>query len=84
MSPLAGMNYVFRGSGRIPEQANRAVDDFRGMFVVPIGGELIVFGTVTEQTSVSRILCALEALGMRVDSVHRVRELPSRVFPIAR
>ncbi|MFC3453274.1 hypothetical protein [Amycolatopsis speibonae] len=74
--PLAGVNYVFRGSGRIPEQANGAVDDFRGMLVVPVGTEMIVFGTVTDQGSISRILRTLEALGMRVDSVHRVRELP--------
>ncbi|OXM48595.1 hypothetical protein [Amycolatopsis alba] len=74
--PLAGVNYVFRGSGRIPEQSNGSVDDFRGMLIVPVGNELIVFGTVTDQGSISRILRTLEALGMLVDSVHRVRELP--------
>jgi len=74
--PLAGVNYVFRGSGRIPEQANGMVDDFREMLLVPVGDEMIVFGTLTDQGSISRILRALEALGMRVDSVHRVRELP--------
>ncbi|MBB5855599.1 hypothetical protein ACFQ05_36180 [Amycolatopsis umgeniensis] len=86
--PLAGVNYVFRGSGRIPEQANGAVDDFRGMVVVPVGKEMIVFGTVTDQGSISRILWALETLGMRVHSVHRVRELPRQEtgghFPNAR
>jgi len=52
------------------------VDDFREMLLVPVGDEMIVFGTLTDQGSISRILRALEALGMRVDSVHRVRELP--------
>ncbi|EME53001.1 hypothetical protein H074_31812 [Amycolatopsis decaplanina DSM 44594] len=51
------------------------VDDFQGMLVVPVGKEMIVFGTVTDQGSISRILRTLEALGMRVESVHRVREL---------
>jgi hypothetical protein len=79
--PAAGSNYVFRGSGRIPEQASAAVDDFRGMLVVPVPPDTIVFATVADQESIPRILRSLEALGMRVDSVHRVRELPRRVTP---
>ncbi|HEY3467456.1 MAG TPA: hypothetical protein VGL47_20155 [Amycolatopsis sp.] len=46
------------------------------MLVVPVPPETIVFGTVADPASIPRILCTLEALGMRVDSVHRVRELP--------
>ncbi|MGW5721630.1 hypothetical protein ACWEVP_36030 [Amycolatopsis sp. NPDC003865] len=76
--PKAGSNYVFRGSGRIPEQAGRAVADFGGILVVPVPPDTIVFGTVADQRSIPRIVRRLEALGMRVDSVHRVNELRPR------
>jgi hypothetical protein len=77
--PSAGSNYVFRGSGRIPERPSVAVDDFAGMLVVPVPPETIVFGTVADPASIPRILRTIEALGMRVDSVHQVRELPCQV-----
>jgi hypothetical protein len=51
------------------------------MLVVPVPPDTIVFGTVADQESIPRILRSLEALGMRVDSVHRVRELPRRMTP---
>lgn len=73
--PKAAVDYVFRGSGPIPPRS-ATVEDFRGMLVVPVPPETIVFGTVADPASIPRILCTLEALGMRVDSVHRVRELP--------
>ena len=71
-----GTNYVFRGSGRIPERVGEVVDDFRGVLVVPVPPETVVFGTVADSRSLPRILRRLEALGLRVNSVHRVRELP--------
>jgi hypothetical protein len=72
----AGVNYVFRGCGVIPDRAAEAVDDFRGVLVVPVPPETIVFGTVADPASLPRILGSLEALGMHVASVHRVTELP--------
>ncbi|VVJ22118.1 Uncharacterised protein [Amycolatopsis camponoti] len=72
----AGVNYVFRGCGAIPEWVVEGVDGFRGVLVVPVPPETIVFGTLGDPGSLPRILGRLEALGMRVASVHRVRELP--------
>ncbi|MET9000266.1 hypothetical protein [Amycolatopsis sp. NPDC004169] len=72
----AGANYVFRGAGAIPERAAEGVEDFRGVLVVPVPPETIVFGTVADPGSLPVILRRLEALGMHVQSVHRVRELP--------
>ncbi|WP_370963380.1 hypothetical protein [Amycolatopsis sp. cg9] len=77
--PQAGANYVFRGNGRIPERAGEVVGDCRGMLVVPVPPDTIVFGTVADQCSIPGIVRKLEALGMRVDSVHRVRELPDGI-----
>ncbi|GAB3165022.1 hypothetical protein [Amycolatopsis sp. NPDC004378] len=75
-----GVNYVFRGHGAIPDRAGEGVEDFRGVLVVPVPPETIVFGTVADPGSLPRILCRLEVLGMRVESVHRVRELPSEEY----
>ncbi|WP_410566935.1 hypothetical protein [Amycolatopsis sp. cmx-4-61] len=75
----AGANYVFRGGGAIPERAAESVGDFRGVLVVPVPPETIVFGTVADPGSLPLILRRLEALGMHVHSVHRVRELPVTV-----
>lgn len=72
----AGVNYVFRGCGAIPERVAEGVEDFRGVLVIPVPPETIVFGTIADAGSLPRILGRLEALGMRVASVHRVRELP--------
>ncbi|MGW4061519.1 hypothetical protein ACWEGE_24780 [Amycolatopsis sp. NPDC004747] len=72
----AAANYVFRGGGAIPERAAEGVEDFRGVLVVPVPPETIVFGTVADPGSLPLILRRLEALGMHVQSVHRVRELP--------
>lgn len=72
----AGANYVFRGGGAIPERAAEGVEDFRGVLVVPAPPDTIVFGTVADPGSLPLILRRLEALGMHVQSVHRVRELP--------
>ncbi|MEU0530206.1 hypothetical protein [Amycolatopsis tolypomycina] len=74
---VAAANYVFRGGGAIPERAAEGVEDFRGVLVVPVPPDTIVFGTVAHPGSLPRILRRLEALGMHVQSVHRVRELPS-------
>ncbi|MEQ0563449.1 hypothetical protein ABJI51_30600 [Amycolatopsis sp. NEAU-NG30] len=73
---MTGANYVFRGSGSVPERAGELLGDCRGMLVVPVPPDTIVFGTVTDQHTIPRIVRTLEALGMRVDSVHCVRELP--------
>ncbi|MEU4253339.1 hypothetical protein AB0F15_38685 [Amycolatopsis sp. NPDC026612] len=70
------VNYVFRGCGAIPEWSVEGVDGFGGVLVVPVPPETIVFGTVADPGSLPRILGKLEALGMHVASVHRVRELP--------
>ncbi|MEV6823767.1 hypothetical protein [Amycolatopsis sp. NPDC051102] len=74
-----GANYVFRGGGAIPERAAEGVGDFRGVLVVPVPPDTIVFGTVADPGSLPVILRRLEALGMHVHSVHRVRELPAAV-----
>jgi hypothetical protein len=71
----AGSNYVFRGCGAIPEWAAEGAEDFRGVLVVPVPPETIVFGTVADPGRLPEILCRLEVLGMHVASVHRVREL---------
>jgi hypothetical protein len=71
-----GTNYVFRGCGAIPDRAAEAVADFRGVLVVPVPPETIVFGTVSDPLHLPEILRELEVLGMHVESVHRVRELP--------
>ncbi len=71
----AGVNYVFRGWGAIPDRATEDVDDFRNVLVVPVPPETVVFGTVADPASLPRILGTLETLGLRVASVHRVREL---------
>lgn len=73
-----GVNYVFRGCGAIPERGAEDVGDIRGVLVVPVPPETIVFGTVADPGSLPGILRGLEALGMHVQSVHRVRELPRR------
>ncbi|WP_439381136.1 hypothetical protein [Amycolatopsis lexingtonensis] len=70
-----GSNYVFRGCGAIPEWVTEASDDFREVLVVPVPPETIVFGTVADPGCLPEILRRLEVLGMRVESVHRVREL---------
>jgi hypothetical protein len=75
----AGANYVFRGCGAIPDRAAEGVADFRGVLVVPVPPETIVFGTVADSRDLPEILCRLETLGMHVESVHRVRELPRSV-----
>ncbi|MET8854011.1 hypothetical protein [Amycolatopsis sp. NPDC004625] len=72
----AGTDYVFRGSGAIPDRAVAGVDDFRGVLVVPVPPETIVFGTVADPRRLPEILRRLEALGLHVVSVHRVRQLP--------
>ncbi|MEU4519279.1 hypothetical protein AB0F52_11265 [Amycolatopsis sp. NPDC024027] len=74
-----GSNYVFRGCGAIPEWGAEGADDFRGVLVVPVPPETIVFGTVADPGCLPEILRRLEVLGMRVESVHRVRELPRQV-----
>jgi len=71
-----GSNYVFRGCGAIPEWAAEGAEDFRGVLVVPVPPETIVFGTVADPGCLPAILRRLEVLGMHVESVHRVRELP--------
>ncbi|MGW3967083.1 hypothetical protein ACWED2_45210 [Amycolatopsis sp. NPDC005003] len=73
----AGANYVFQGDGAIPERAAERVEDFGGVLVVPVPPDTIVFGTVADPGCLPLILRRLEALGMHVHSVHRVRELPS-------
>ncbi|MEU7790288.1 MULTISPECIES: hypothetical protein [unclassified Amycolatopsis] len=73
---MNGPDYVFRCGGRIPEQVTETVAEFRDVLVVPVPPDTIVFGTVADPGCLPRILRKLEALGMRVDSVHRVRELP--------
>jgi hypothetical protein len=75
----AGANYVFRGCGAIPGRAAESEGDFRGVLVVPVPPETIVFGTVTDPGCLPEILRRLEVLGMHVESVHRVRELPRPV-----
>ncbi|WP_209441412.1 hypothetical protein [Amycolatopsis vancoresmycina] len=72
----AGTQYVFRGSGAIPDRAATGATDFRDVVVVPVPPETIVFGTVADPRRLPEILRRLEALGMHVVSVHRVRELP--------
>lgn len=72
----AEVNYVFRGGGAIPERAAEGVEDFRGVLVVPVPPDTIVFGTVADPGRLPLILRRLEALGWHVQSVHRVRELP--------
>jgi len=76
----AGTNYVFRGCGSIDPGP---VDGFGGMLVVPVPPETIVFGTVADPDKLAGIMCGLESRGMRVDSVHRVRELPPSPDPFA-
>ncbi|OXM64263.1 hypothetical protein [Amycolatopsis vastitatis] len=76
---VTGANYVFRGCGAIPEWAAEGAEDFRGVLVVPVPPETIVFGTVPDPGCLPGILRRLEGLGMRVESVHRVRELPRPV-----
>ncbi|MEV4147757.1 hypothetical protein AB0J40_29100 [Amycolatopsis sp. NPDC049691] len=83
LGPDAGANYVFRGGGAIPGRAAEEVDDFRGVLVVPVPPDTIVFGTVADPESLPRILRRLEALGMHVQSVHRVRELPVAVHRVS-
>ena len=78
-APGTGSNYVFRGCGAIPEWVAVGAEDFRGVLVVPVPPETIVFGTVADPGCLPEILRRLEVLGMRVDSVHRVRELPRPV-----
>lgn len=75
-----GANYVFRGCGAIPDRAAEGVGDFRGVLVVPVPPETIVFGTVADSRNLPEILHELEALGMHVESVHQVRELPRTVY----
>ncbi|WP_370936599.1 hypothetical protein [Amycolatopsis sp. cg13] len=69
-------NYVFRGCGAIPEGAAESAAYFRDVLVVPVPPETIVFGAVADPADLPRILRRLESLGMHVESVHRVRELP--------
>ncbi len=75
----AGTNYVFRGCGAISGRVDESAEDFRGVLVVPVPPETIVFGTVTDPGCLPGILRRLEVLGMHVESVHRVRELPRPV-----
>ncbi|WP_372661258.1 hypothetical protein [Amycolatopsis kentuckyensis] len=70
---LAGVNYVFRGCGAITERFIVGVEDLRGVLVVPVPPETIVFGTVADSRDLPRILGRLEALGWHVASVHQVR-----------
>ncbi len=79
LGPATGSNYVFRGCGAIPEWDVESAGDFRGVLVVPVPPETIVFGTVADPGCLPGILRRLEVLGMRVESVHRVRELPRQV-----
>ncbi|MEV4057044.1 hypothetical protein AB0J55_38060 [Amycolatopsis sp. NPDC049688] len=72
----AGAHYVFRGNGAIPDRAAEGTGDFRDVLVVPVPPETIVFGTVADPGRLPEILGRLEALGLHVVSVHRVRELP--------
>lgn len=76
----AGTNYVFRGCGNIDPGP---VDGFGGMLVVPVPPETIVFGTVADPDKLAGIMSGLESRGLRVDSVHRVRELPPSPDPFA-
>jgi len=76
--PGAGTNYVFRGCGSVD---GRPVDGFGGMLVVPVPPETIVFGTVADPGELAGIMRGLESRGMRVDSMHRVRELPPTPEP---
>lgn len=69
-------NYVFRGCGSISGRAVESAAEFRDVLVVPVPPETIVFAPVADPGDLPRILCRLEALGMHVESVHRVRELP--------
>ncbi|HKN54708.1 MAG TPA: hypothetical protein VJX66_19565 [Amycolatopsis sp.] len=77
-SAEAGRNYVFRGRGPISERAAGHVAGFRGMLVIPVPPETLVFGTVADPAWLPAILDSLECLGLQVGSVHRVRELPPR------
>ncbi|MDS0140352.1 MULTISPECIES: hypothetical protein [unclassified Amycolatopsis] len=76
LGPAVAANYVFRVGGAIPERAAEGVEDFHGVLVVPAPPDTIVFGTVADPESLPAVLRRLEALGMHVHSVHRVRELP--------
>ncbi|MBB1151613.1 hypothetical protein [Amycolatopsis dendrobii] len=75
-APGTRANYVFRGVGAIPGPAVESAADFPEVFAVPVPPETIVFAAVAGPGDLPRILRRLESLGMHVESVHRVRELP--------
>ncbi|WP_406633480.1 hypothetical protein [Amycolatopsis sp. WGS_07] len=76
LGPRGRANYVFRGCGAIPGGVAESAADFRDVLVVPVPPETIVFAAVAGPGDLARILGRLESLGMHVESVHRVRELP--------
>lgn len=68
---MTGTDYEFRVSGRLSEQARRAVGEFGELRVVDAPPETVLYCVGADQARLHGVLVLLENLGLHVVSVAR-------------
>lgn len=70
---VSGTDYEFRVSGRLSDQARRAVGDFGELHVVESPPETLLYCVGADESRLHGVLVLLEQLGLHVVSVARAQ-----------